>query len=352
MKGLVLCGGRGTRLRPLTYTIAKQLIPVANRPILGYVFDHLQTAGIKDVGVVVAPETKSAIKEFLGDGAVWNTRVCYILQEEPLGLAHAVKVARGFLADEPFVMYLGDNLLQDGIVEAIKRFHSEEAGALIMLKKVPNPSSFGVASLSETGAITRLVEKPKTPPSDLALVGVYIFSPKIHPVIDTLTPSARGELEITDAIQGLINDGVKVYPLIIDGWWLDTGKKDEIVSANYIVLDTYCERNLAGEVASSSVVGRVTIAPGAVVRNSTIEGPSIIGANAIIEHSLIGPHTSIGPGCIVRHSQVEHSVILENSIIEDVNLLSESLIGREVRVRGKRAKGLKLLLSDSSEVEL
>lgn len=354
MKGLVLCGGRGTRLRPLTYTTAKQLIPVANRPILSYVFDHLQAANIKEVGVIISPETGAAIQKFLGDGSLWNTRIKFILQKEPLGLAHAVKTARDFLGDEPFVMYLGDNLLQDGITTALNTFNSTAVDALVMLKPVENPSAFGVAILNKDGAIVRLMEKPKDPPSNLALVGVYIFSPKIHSVIETLRPSWRNELEITDALQVLIEQGGVVKPVLVEGWWLDTGKKDDLLDANHYVLATYCARDLAGVVDSSEIVGNVAIAAGAQVTDSKIYGPAVVGTGTTIEKSIIGPFTSIYDDCTVQHSRIEQSVVLEKSTITNVNQLTRSLIGREVKIRGKPEAryNLRLLLSDSSEVEL
>jgi len=354
MKGLVLSGGKGTRLRPLTYTIAKQLIPVANRPILAYVFDHLRAAGISDIGVVISPDTGESVKAFLGDGRAWGAQVTYIMQAEPLGLAHAVKVSRRFLGDEPFVMYLGDNLLQDGVGETVRVFEKEGADAVIMLKRVKSPCSFGVAVLDENGNVQRLVEKPKEPPSDLALVGVYVFSSRVHEIIEQLKPSKRGELEITDAIQRLMETGGKVRARVVTGWWLDTGKKDDLLDANYVVLDTYCQRDVQGATENSVITGRVTVGPGALVRNSTVRGPTVIGANAIIEDSFIGPHTSIGDGCTIRRSGVAHSVILEHSLVEDIKRLEDSLIGRQVIVRtGTGQRGtLRLLLSDSSEVEL
>uniref|UniRef100_A0A7C4CCE5 Glucose-1-phosphate thymidylyltransferase n=1 Tax=candidate division WOR-3 bacterium TaxID=2052148 RepID=A0A7C4CCE5_UNCW3 len=352
MKGLVLSGGRGTRLRPLTYTIAKQLIPVANRPILAYVFDHLRDAGIRETGVVISPETGEEIRAFLGDGSNWNMRLEFILQDSPDGLAHAVKVARPFLGNDPFVMYLGDNLLQDGIGDAIAAFAAEKADALIMLKPVPDARAFGVAVIDAAGAVVRLVEKPPQPPSDLALVGVYVFSPRIHQVIAGLKPSARGELEITDAIQQLADSGARVRARILSGWWLDTGKKDDLLDANYIVLDTYCRRSLKGTLEKSTVTGPVTIGPGTQVCNSTLYGPTVIGSGAVIEDSTVGPHCSIADNCTIRRTAVARSVILEHSHIAGVEKLEESLIGRHVRITGQSGRGLRLLLSDSSEVEL
>jgi len=352
VKGLVLSGGRGTRLRPLTFTIAKQLIPVANRPILAYVFDHLAEAGIRETGVVISPETGAEVKAYLGDGRAWNMRVEYVLQAEPGGLAHAAQVARPFLGDEPFVMYLGDNLLQDGVNEAIAEFQAAQADAVIMLKQVPDARSFGVAVLDDKGGVARLVEKPAEPPSDLALVGVYLFSPRVHEVIERLQPSARGELEITDAIQRLLDSGAGVRARILNGWWLDTGKKDDLLDANYVVLDTYCRRAIDGTVENSSVAGRVTVGRGTRVRNSTVRGPTVIGANVVVEDAFIGPHCSIADNCVIRRAAIEHSVILEASRVEQVERLEDSLIGRHVRIAGRSGKGMRLLLSDSSEVEL
>lgn len=341
-------------MRPLTYTLPKQLVPVANRPILGYVFDHLHQAGISEIGVIISPETGAAIKGFLGDGAKWNAHITYIRQDEPLGLAHAVKVARDFLGAEPFVMYLGDNLLQDGIVTAIQTFRENNADALIMLKRVADPRSFGVAVLSDDNRVLKLMEKPPQPPSDLALVGVYIFSNRIHQAIEPLQPSARGELEITDALQGLINSGARVLPVIVAGWWLDTGKKDDLLNANRVVLATHCQRSIEGVVDNCQITGAVMVSPGARITDSTLKGPAVIGSNTSIERSTIGPFVSIGSGGQIVCSRIEHSVILENSLIVNVNFIEQSLIGREVRIKGgqDRALPLHLLLSDSSEVEL
>ncbi|MGQ9708734.1 MAG: glucose-1-phosphate thymidylyltransferase [bacterium] len=354
MKGLVLCGGRGTRLRPLTYTMPKQLVPVANRPILAYVFDHLRNAGIVDIGVIVSPETSDGIRRFLGDGRGWNARITYLFQDEPLGLAHGVKISREFLRDEPFVMYLGDNLLQDGIVNALQVFRENDADALIMLKRVTDPRAFGVAVLDEKGKVVRLEEKPKEPPSDLALVGVYIFSPRIHQIIESLQPSTRGELEITDAIQGFINLGARVIPIILDGWWLDTGKKDDLLNANQLVLKACCQRSIQGIVDNSEITGEVSVSFGARIQNSKLFGPAVIGDNTIVDGSTIGPFVSIGANCEIRNSTIRRSVILEKCLIDKVNFLEQSLIGRDVRITSGQdlARPLRLLLSDSSELEL
>jgi len=337
MKALVLSGGKGTRLRPLTHTMPKQLVPVANQPILAYVFRHIQDAGIKDVGVVVSPETQKDVRRFLGKGSRWHARITYILQQEPLGLAHAVKTARPFLGKSSFVMYLGDNLLAQGIKEFMEAFHSEDLDALIFLKEVENPRAFGVAVLNKKGRVTKLVEKPKTPPSNLALVGVYFFSPAIHEAIDRIKPSARGELEITDAIQELMRLGKSVRGRILEDWWLDTGKKDDFLA---------------------SVTGRVQIDKTAKIVNSRLRGPIVIGKKCEIVNSFIGPHTTIGHGTRIIDSAIEHSVILDNCYIENIarNIarLEDSLIGREARVVDPKnhSRALRLLIGDNNVVEV
>ncbi|MEM3365966.1 MAG: glucose-1-phosphate thymidylyltransferase, partial [Candidatus Methanomethyliaceae archaeon] len=331
MKALVLSGGKGTRLRPLSFTLAKQLIPVANKPILGYVLDRVTEAGISDVGIIIAPETGAYVREYVGDGSKWNINVTYISQE-PLGLAHAVKTAKDFLGEQDFVMCLGDNLQGKGIAPLIKKFEDESLDALILLKEVDDPSKFGVAVLDENGNIVRLVEKPKQPISNLAIVGTYVFSSKIHEAVERIKPSWRGELEITDAIQEMVKMGYKVKAEILDTWWLDTGKKDDILVANAKILDEYIKCRVDGEVINSSVEGRVTIEKGAKVLNSVVRGPAIIGENCQIENSFIGPYTSIGNNTKIANSNVEYSVILENAIINGVERLEESLIGRNAKV--------------------
>ncbi|MBI5583085.1 MAG: glucose-1-phosphate thymidylyltransferase [Deltaproteobacteria bacterium] len=355
MKALVLSGGKGTRLRPITHTMAKQLVPVANEPILGYVFQHLEDAGIKEVGVIVAPETQEDVRAFLKEGKRWKLKVTYILQDQPLGLAHAVKTAKPFLGDSPFVMYLGDNLLAEGIKGYRERFLEEKLDAFLFLKEVDNPSSFGVAVLDKKGRITKLIEKPKNPPSNLALVGIYFFSPRIHEAIDRIKPSARGELEITDAIQELMNMKGQVKGHKLEGWWLDTGKKDDFLAANTIVLDDYVKRNVCGQCdAQSQIIGRVSLGTGVKVVNSTIRGPVVIGEEAEIIDSFIGPYTTIGPHTRVFHSVVEHSVILNHCLIENIPRLEDSLIGRESRVilGQKQSKALRLLIGDNGVVEV
>lgn len=352
MKALVLSGGKGTRLRPLTFTTAKQLIPVANKPIVGHVLTDVASAGINDVGVIIAPETGDEVKSYIKDGKEWAISVTFIPQE-PLGLAHAVKTAESFLGTESFLMYLGDNLLGTGVQHLIKRFERESLDALILLKEVKDPKAFGVAVLDENGNIKKLVEKPKEFISNLALVGVYVFSPKIHEVIKEIKPSWRGELEITDAIQVMVEKGYKVKAEILSSWWLDTGKKDDILLANATVLDEKLSCNLNGNIIDSKIDGRVEIAKTAIIKNSTIRGPVIIGENCLIESSFIGPFTSIGNSSKVINSSVEYSVLLEESILSNVKRLQESLIGRHAKIISKNeTQKISLNIGDYSEVVL
>jgi glucose-1-phosphate thymidylyltransferase len=356
MKALILSGGKGTRLRPLTYTIAKQLVPVANKPILGYVIGHIKEAGIKDVGVIISPETGDEVMRYIdGTGKKDGIRVTFLSQAAPLGLAHAVTTAKDFLKDDDFVMYLGDNLMSHGVKDALAKFRRESPQALIFLKEVDNPKQFGVAKLDRKGNILQLIEKPKKPPSNLALVGIYIFSKKIHDAIARIKPSFRGELEITDAIQELINMGYKVKSEVLDGWWLDTGKKDDLLQANTVVLDSYITRDVKGSVdKKSQITGRVTIETGAMIRESVIRGPAIIGKGTSITNSFIGPFTSIGDGVHITHSVIEHSVILNNAVLSGIERLEDSLVGKCTRVVKKDThhKALRLMVGDDSTVEV
>jgi glucose-1-phosphate thymidylyltransferase len=354
MKALILSGGKGTRLRPLTYSGAKQLVPVANRPILFYCIDNIAQVGIRDIGIIISPETGEEIREAVGDGSRWNVRITYILQDVPGGLAHAVRIASGFLGDSPFVMYLGDNLIGGGIDRFLKDFQKNSPDAFILLKEVEDPRSFGIAEISGDGKIIRLVEKPDKPPSNLALIGIYIFSPNIHKAIDMITPSRRGELEITDAIQKLIETGHSVESFVLDTWWLDTGKKDDLLTANAIVLDEWQKMSIEGSIDSETkILGRVSVGKGAVVKVSNIRGPAIIGENAVVEDSFIGPYSSIGNNVKIRHSSVEHSVIMEGSEIISIERMEDSLIGRRVKLfRNSRHKALRVMVGDDSVVEV
>jgi glucose-1-phosphate thymidylyltransferase len=352
MKALVLSGGKGTRLRPLTFTCAKQLIPVANKPILGYVLDQVAATSIKKVGIITAPETSQFVQDYVNDGSSWNIDVCYILQE-PLGLAHAVKTARSFLGGDSFVMCLGDNVTGQGLGGFIEKFESEHLDALIILKEIEDPSNFGIAQLDEKGNIVRLVEKPKTPISNLAIIGTYIFSNKVHSAIERIKPSWRGELEITDAIQEMINMGFSVKAEILNSWWLDTGKKDDILTANAKILDEFIEREVKGTITNSIVDGRVKVESSAKIVKSTVRGPCVIGKNVLVENSFIGPYTSVGDRSMICNSHIEYCVIQENVTVRDVERLEDSLIGKNAKVaRNQKNRTIKLHVGDYSEVEV
>src|SRR6266404_2870402 len=350
MKGLILSGGRGTRLRPITFTSAKQLVPVANKPILFYGIEALAASGIREIGIVVG-DTRQEIRDAVGDGSRFGVSVTYIEQEAPLGLAHAVLVSERFLGTEPFCMYLGDNLIRERLAPLVTRFREEKPNSQILLAAVPNPSQFGVAELRD-GQVVRLIEKPKTPPSNLALVGVYMFDAAIFEAVKAIRPSARGELEITDAIQWLIDHGRVVRPRVIDGWWKDTGKLEDILEANRLVLDTI-DRRIEGEVEGSEVLGKVIIELGAKVVQSTIRGPAVIGKGAMIENAYIGPFTAVGDHAIVRSSEVEHSIVLEGSSITDIGgRIESSLIGRQVSIyrAGGKPRSYNFMLGDRSQL--
>jgi glucose-1-phosphate thymidylyltransferase len=354
MKGLVLAGGAGTRLRPITHTSAKQLVPVANKPILFYGLEALVDAGITDIGIIVG-DTREEIMAAVGDGSSFGARITYIHQHEPLGLAHCVLIARDFLGDEPFVMYLGDNMLEARLRNFVEHFAADpDAAAQILLAHVPEPQQFGVAEVDAGGNVVHLIEKPAVPPSDLALVGVYLFTPVVHEAVAAIAPSARHELEITDAVQWLIDSGHRVRTQVLTGWWIDTGKLTPLLEANRLILETI-EAAVDGEVdESSDIEGRVVIAAGAVVKNSTVRGPTIIGPGTRIINSWVGPFTAINNDCEILDSEIEHSVVLEGSRIEGVARIADSLVGKHVEItRGvRRGKAIRVMLGDHATLDL
>jgi len=373
MKALVLAGGRGTRLRPITHTSAKQLVPVANKPVLFYGLEAIRAAGITDVGIVVSDpremlqpdlrtgqattvmvNSQAEIRAAVGDGSKFGVKVAYIEQEAPLGLAHAVKISEEWIAGEPFVMYLGDNLIKDGIAPFVREFLSERPNAQILLAHVATPWEFGVAEL-EGDRVVRLEEKPKAPRSDLALVGVYLFDASVFDAVRAIKPSKRGEWEITDAIQWLISSGKRVRSHVIAGWWKDTGKVEDLLEANRMMLDSLATSVKGTVDKSTQVEGQVQIGPGTVIEHSRLRGPLIIGANAKIAHAYVGPYTALGDGVELQHCEIEHSIVLERSRLVDIpHRIESSLIGRDVVVCGKdsRPRAHRLMLGDSSRVEL
>lgn len=363
MKGLILSGGAGTRLRPITHTSAKQLVPVANKPILFYGIEDMVEAGITEIGIITG-ETGPEIRAAVGDGSRWGATVTYIPQESPLGLAHCVLIAREFLGEDDFVMYLGDNLLRQGIAEFVERFEQDRrdsgAGdatvpsAQILLARVPDPQRFGVAEIGGDGEVLRLVEKPVDPPSDLALVGVYLFDPSIHEAVATIDPSPRGELEITDAIQWLIDNDHRVRHEVLEGWWKDTGKLQPLLEGNRLVLETI-EPAMHGTADDASLIdGRVVIEAGAEIVNSTVRGPAIIGERTRVVNSYIGPFTSVYHDCQIINTEIEHSVVLEESVVRDVTRIADSLIGKQVEIRRSetRPHATRLMVGDHSVVDL
>ncbi|HEX5526410.1 MAG TPA: glucose-1-phosphate thymidylyltransferase [Solirubrobacterales bacterium] len=355
LKGLILSGGAGTRLRPITHTSAKQLVPVANKPVLFYGIEALVEAGVKEIGIIIAPETGEEIREAAGDGSRFGAEITYIVQDKPAGLAHAVLTAEEFIGTSPFVMYLGDNLLRDGLRGLVSTFSEHEPDALILLTPVDDPQSYGVAELDDQDHIVRLIEKPKDPPSNLALVGVYLFSNLIFDAARSLEPSWRGELEITEAIQKLIDDGRSVRSEVVRGWWKDTGQLADMLEANRLVLEELVTA-VEGEVdEGSKVEGRVVIAPGAKLERSVVRGPAVIGPGAHVEDAYIGPYTSIGDGVHVRRSEVENSIVLAGSVVEDLGTRMEaSLLGKEVKLTRSEGmpKTLQMLVGDRSEIKL
>ena len=353
LKGLILSGGKGTRLRPITHTSAKQLVPVANKPVLFYGLEAMAAAGIAEVGIVIAPETGAEIREVVGDGSRFGVRITYVEQDEPLGLAHAALTAESFLGDSPFVMYLGDNLLQGGIGDLVAAFRAGEPDALILLTSVPDPENYGVAELAD-GQVVRLAEKPAQPATNLALVGVYMFTSAIHDAARAIQPSPRGELEITDAIQHLVDSGMRVEPHVVEGWWKDTGRLDDMLEANRLVLDTIAPR-MDGELVESQVEGRVIVEEGARLERANVRGPAIIGAGARLTDAYIGPYTAVGAHCVVENAEVEHSILLEGSSVRGLaGRMESSLLGRNVAIArdDRQPRAYRFLVGDNSEISI
>lgn len=354
LKGLILSGGRGTRLRPITHTSAKQLVPVANQPVLFYGIRSMVEAGITEIGIILNPETGGEIREVAGDGSQFGAQITYIDQTSPDGLAHAVLTAEPFLGESSFVMYLGDNLLQGGISELVQQFERNAPDAMILLQPVEDPTSYGVAELQD-GRVARLVEKPKEPRSDLALVGVYLFTKRILEAAKAIEPSPRGELEITDAIQWQVDQGDRVEPHVVGGWWKDTGKLADMLEANRLILETI-ERRVDGDVdEQSQVEGRVIIEAGAKIVRSVVRGPVVIGQDAVIEDSYVGPYSAIARDAVVERSEVEHSILLERAkLIGLEGRIESSLLGRDVIVRrGERTpRAYRFMVGDNSEIEI
>jgi glucose-1-phosphate thymidylyltransferase len=352
VKGLIVSGGKGTRLQPLTYTSAKQLIPVANRPVLFRVLDTLVAAGITDVGIVVG-DTAAQIRDAVGDGARWGVQVTYIPQSAPLGLAHAVKISQDYLGDARFIMFLGDNVIQGGLAPLLREFRTSDYNAQIVLTRVAEPQHYGVAELGGDGEIVRLIEKPRTPPSNLALVGIYMFDAHVFEAVNAIKPSRRGELEITDAIQYLLDQGYRVHPYIHEGWWIDTGKAHDMIEANSNVLDEIVPKVEGYVDKDSRLEGKVTIEKGAEIVNSRVRGPAIIGEDTRIVNAYVGPFTSIYHHCLVQDSEIEHSIVLEHSQIVDIpHRIEDSLIGRHVALSRSpiKPKAYKMTLGDHSQV--
>jgi glucose-1-phosphate thymidylyltransferase len=351
MKGLILSGGRGTRLRPITHTSAKQLVPVANKPVLFYGIEAIAQAGITEIGIVIAPETGDEIRAAVGDGSQFGVQISYIVQDEPAGLAHAVLTAETFLGADPFVMYLGDNLLQGGISDLVERFRASEPDALILLTPVDDPQSYGVAEL-DGDRVVALVEKPDDPQSNLALVGVYMFTAAVHDAARAIAPSVRGELEITDAIQHLLDAGLRVESHVVRGWWKDTGRLEDMLEANRLILDTI-EPRCEGELTDAQLDGRVVVEAGAQIVRSTIRGPAIVGARAQLIDAYVGPYTAIGEGCTIERAEVEHSILLADCVVRDLDgRVESSLLGRNVHISRdtRQPRAYRLMVGDRSEI--
>jgi glucose-1-phosphate thymidylyltransferase len=353
LKGLILSGGKGTRLRPITHTSAKQLVPVANRPVLFFGIQAMADAGIEEIGIIIAPETGDEIQEVAGDGSQFGVKITYITQDAPSGLAHAVLTAEPFLGQSPFVMYLGDNLLQGGIQELVANFRANEPDALILLTPVDDPEHYGVAELKD-GVVVHLAEKPAKPKTNLALVGVYMFTAGIHAAARAIEPSPRGELEITDAIQYLVDTGKRVEPHVVRGWWKDTGRLADMLEANRLILDTI-EKRVEGDLDDATIDGRVVIEAGATLVRATVRGPAVIGARAHLEDCYIGPYSAIGEDCVVVDAEVEHSILLAGSEVRGLDgRMESSLLGRNVKIgrSTRQPRAYRFMVGDNSEIEI
>jgi glucose-1-phosphate thymidylyltransferase len=352
MKGLILSGGKGTRLRPLTYTGAKQLVPVANKPVLFYAIEDLVEAGVSDIGIVISPETGDQVKQEAGDGSKFGARITYIPQALPLGIAHGIKIAQDFLGGDPFILFLGDNFIRGGIIPQVNAFRNEAMDAQIILYEMEDPSSMGVAVLNGDGRVQKVVEKPKQFISPYAVIGIYMFGPSVFDAVNNIKPSARGELEITDTIQYLVDKGLNVRAHKLTDEWVDTGRIGDMLEANRLVLEVV-NKKIEGQVENSTLEGRVVIEEGARVVNSKIRGPAIIGKRTIVENAFVGPYTAIHHDCVIRNCEIEHSIVLENSHLEELHTrVADSLIGRNVNIQ--RAEGptktIRLMLGDFSQV--
>ncbi|HCT78969.1 MAG TPA: glucose-1-phosphate thymidylyltransferase [Micromonosporaceae bacterium] len=352
MKALVLAGGAGTRLRPFSYSMPKQLMPIANKPVLVHIVETLREIAVKQIGIVVGTHADE-IRAVLGDGSAFNVEISYIVQDAPRGLAHCVQIARGFLGDDDFVMYLGDNILPEGVAEVAEEFHRDRPAAQVVLHKVPDPQAFGVAEVDPSGWVTALVEKPKEPRSDLALIGVYFFTPAIHQAVAAIKPSARGELEITDAIQWLVSSGWKVRGHVYSGFWKDTGNVEDLLECNREVLDGL-RSSIAGEFdRSTQFSGPVVLEAGAKVTRSRIVGPAIIGAGSVVEDSYVGPHTTVGRDCVLRQTSIDYSILLSGAKIHQVRAVYGSIIGRSAIVSASPGTGRhRLVIGDHTSLEV
>ncbi len=355
MKGIILHGGQGTRLRPLTYAGPKQLIPIANKPVSQYVLEDLISLGIREVAIILGETFPELVREYYGDGSRFGVKITYVNQGKALGIAHAVSLCKEFVGEDDFVVYLGDNIFQHGIAKYASTFTNDRLDSMILLKEVEEPQLFGVAKLDGNGKLLKLVEKPKEYVSNHAVVGVYFFSSSFFRIVGKLKPSWRNELEITDAIQLMIDDGYKVGYSFVDGWWADTGKKNDILALNATILDERIQSRIDGKTLNSRIEGRVRIGDGTVIENSTVRGPAIIGRNTRVINSHIGPYTSVGESCIITKSSVEYSIIMDNTSIEEILNLEESLVGRNTKIKSNNSSArrtLKLHVSDYSEVDV